>query len=209
MTNKVLAGICAVVIAAIVIAGVAGLVNRSGDESQPSGAYALVDYNVGGTSIQCAALAVAMMDGDAERVQAYLDDGADINAPLTMRIPDQPEFQSYALCLGASAVAMNDSESDFIAFLLERGADPNAIVTRRYSFDGEETTETPLALAATAKLAKGVQRSLMVRMLLEAGADPNINLETRKVMNFLRAMYRRESDPEDAAVIGLLEEYGV
>ena len=136
--------------------------------SNADGPLAIVTVNLQGTEVSCTALGAAVWQGDKQRVKEFLDAGADINAPLAVRIPGTPEYSTYAICMAVEAVAMQKAQRDLIEFLLNNGADVNVSYQRSYSSSsgvGPASTETPLGLAISADLAD------VVELLREHGAS--------------------------------------
>jgi ankyrin repeat protein len=128
----------------------------------------MVTVNLQGTEVSCTALGAAVWNGDQQRVKEFLDAGADINAPLAVRIPGTPEYSTYAICMAVEAVAMQKAQRDLVEFLLNNGADVNVSYQRHYALPsgvGPVSTETPLALAISA------DRADIVALLREHGAD--------------------------------------
>jgi len=85
----------------------------------------------------------AALDGDADRVEQLLREGADVNAPDPAGTPLQ-----WALCANQESIAR---------LLLENGADPNV----------EGAAASPLLTATIGG------NTMVIKLLLDHGADPN------------------------------------
>jgi hypothetical protein len=113
--NKTIAVVVVVAVLVIVFPLVGRLLRGPSDSAQPAptttrgpadGPLAMVTVNLQGTEVSCTALGAAVWNGDQQRVKEFLDAGADINAPLAVRIPGTPEYSTYAICMAVEAVAL-------------------------------------------------------------------------------------------------------
>ncbi len=94
------------------------------------------------------ALHLAARDGDASRVRALLDQGADVNAAVRSREKRSPEWGSTPL-----HYAVRDGHVEIVRLLIEKGADVNA---------GNDRGVTPLHRA--------IHNDEIVKLLIDAGA---------------------------------------
>ena len=218
--NKTLAIILVIVVAILALPLVASLVKRGTSNGEPEpgtwqaeapkalsseakAAYEMVEMDLQFTKVRCAALGAAIWQGDREKVQAFLDAGADINAPLNVAFPNMPEFSSCAANMGVEAVAMGAADAAFVAFLLEKGASANVSIQRCYAgpdgVPGPLSTETPLTNAFSA------DRIDLMELLLEHGADPNTPLSAgERRVSLLKLAKGRRND----AAVEVLIRYG-
>ena len=115
------------------------------------------------------ALGAAIEAGDREKVQAFLDRGASLSAPIKLVPPPEPgrelrEGTVSAVFFGAVAVEHEKASVDFLQYLIDNGADVNF----RDSWDA-------LPLINAVLSAKLSQTGDVARLLLKNGADPNAN----------------------------------
>lgn len=151
-----------IVLAVPLLAGLA----KKGQSSAggPNDPNAMVNIEgIGSTS----ALGAAIGTGDREKVQAFLDRGANLRDPIKLILPPAPgsellEGTCSALLFGVLAVEGGKAPVEFLQYLIDNGADVN----HRDSWDC-----VPLFSAVfSVKLS---QTGDVARLLLKNGADPN------------------------------------
>ena len=180
---------------------------KGGNNVNPAGvvdnskAHEMVMVDVQGMSVGSTAIGAAIWRGDKERVDEFLKAGADVNAPLRIQIPNNPEYSSYALCMAVEATAMGQADMDLVRSLLDNGANPNVSYERSYPSGaggvGPAAIETPLILAFS------TDRLDVMELLLSRGADPNerIGNKGQTVLRLAGAMGKQ-------AMADLLRKHG-
>ena len=169
--NKTVVAIAAIVVFMLVLPVVVVLLKqgpaepaRQGTERAGAGSSTTPEYAEGdpytmttatfaGEQVQCTAIGAAILSGDRQRVQAFLDNGADINRAIQWQNPGRPPTTLSAVQLAVRTVAERNVTVDFIGFLVDRGADVNR------------------GLPLHAAVASG--RDDLVRTLIALGADVN------------------------------------
>ena len=120
--------------------------------------YAMTTAHFAGEQVKCPAFAAAILEGDRERVQAFLDSGTNVNRTMRIQRPGKTASNLGAVYLAVSAVANGKATTDFIEFLIKEGADVNGAT-------GSGTT--PLHLAAI------TGRADIAQTLISLGANVN------------------------------------
>ncbi len=120
-------------------------------------------------AVSTSALGAAIGSGDREKIQAFLDRGASLQAPIKWMAPpgsEPRECSTSVLMLGVGAVAAGKAETDFLQYLIEHGADVNC---------GDTLGNFPLVSASTFERLS--QTGDVVKLLLNNGANPNVRFQ--------------------------------
>ena len=120
--------------------------------------YAMTAAELGNSMVECAALGAAILTGDRQRVQAFLDGGADINRKLKMRRNGGSPSMEPPLSLAILAVTNTKATADLVQFLIDKGADVD-------SRSGKGFTSLHLAVI--------FGREDLVQILVSSGANVN------------------------------------
>ncbi|MFW6387786.1 MAG: FecR domain-containing protein [bacterium] len=121
-----------------------------------------------------AELADAVHRGDADTVEEFISTGGDPNERI------EREYTPLAVAFGAGRplneiIGRFEPEEEVIRVLLDYGADPDTVFG---SEDAPESSLIPLSSVILSGLYRDNVNYELVNMLLEAGASPNIVMET-------------------------------